>query len=500
MSDKKVTIIGAGLGGLVTGAILAKEGLQVTVVEKNPKVGGGLQSYQRFGVTFDTGMHVFGGMYPGGNIRRICDYLGITGDFEIQNLDATNQADIYVAEENRTYSVNMKKESFVDSFARYFPHQTDNLRQYLAAIDGIMQSLDLFYLRPLGKSGNRTADDFITPADEFIAKHIDDRRLLSLLAVVNLLYAGEAGVTPAFLHSAISTIFLNGACRVVGGYSTFADALVNCIVAHGGKVVVGAPVTQIVTDGCRVKAVVTGGEQMDSDLVVSAIPPKSMIDMLDNKRLVSNAYRKLISEKKDSLSAFIINIKVKPRSVRYSNRMGFFLRSYDSAWKAYDGGSVEKFMYMTPPASCQGEYAETLNIVLPMHWEVVERWENTTVGRRGEDYAAFKAALYEAVMDEMEKAAPGIRSAVDSVDTATPLTIRDYTGVGHGAMCGERKDSNSILQFMPVVTRVPNLYLTGQSVFMHGFCGVSLTAIQTCEAILGEGYVIDRINSQNSKL
>ena len=67
-------------------------------------------------------------------------------------------------------------------------------------------------------------------------------------------------------------------------------------------------------------------------------------------------------------------------------------------------------------------------------------------------------------------------------------------------MCGERKDSNSILQFMPVVTRVPNLYLTGQSVFMHGFCGVSLTAIQTCEAILGEGYVIDRINSQNSKL
>lgn len=43
MSKQKVIIIGAGLGGLVCAAILAKEGLDVTVVEKNPRVGGCLQ-------------------------------------------------------------------------------------------------------------------------------------------------------------------------------------------------------------------------------------------------------------------------------------------------------------------------------------------------------------------------------------------------------------------------------------------------------------------------
>ena len=50
---ESVIIIGAGLGGLYTGAILAKEGLQVTVLEKNATIGGGLQTFQRFGETFD---------------------------------------------------------------------------------------------------------------------------------------------------------------------------------------------------------------------------------------------------------------------------------------------------------------------------------------------------------------------------------------------------------------------------------------------------------------
>ena len=51
-------VIGGGLGGLFTGAILSKEGFKVTVVEKNFTIGGGLQNFMRFGLKFDTGMHI----------------------------------------------------------------------------------------------------------------------------------------------------------------------------------------------------------------------------------------------------------------------------------------------------------------------------------------------------------------------------------------------------------------------------------------------------------
>ena len=74
---KTAVIIGGGLGGLFTGAILSHEGVKVTILEKNLTLGGGLQSFKRFGVTFDTGMHVIAGLGPNGNIRKICQYLGV---------------------------------------------------------------------------------------------------------------------------------------------------------------------------------------------------------------------------------------------------------------------------------------------------------------------------------------------------------------------------------------------------------------------------------------
>ncbi len=84
---KTAVIIGGGLGGLFTGGVLAKEGFKVTVLEKNVTAGGGLQTFNRFGKTYDTGMHVIGGMQPGGNIYRICQYLGIIDKVELVNVD-----------------------------------------------------------------------------------------------------------------------------------------------------------------------------------------------------------------------------------------------------------------------------------------------------------------------------------------------------------------------------------------------------------------------------
>ena len=52
-----IIIIGGGLGGLTTGALLAKEGLRVIVLEKNAVIGGGLQTFRRGNIEFETGMH-----------------------------------------------------------------------------------------------------------------------------------------------------------------------------------------------------------------------------------------------------------------------------------------------------------------------------------------------------------------------------------------------------------------------------------------------------------
>lgn len=86
-----VIIIGGGLGGLFTGALLAREGLSVTIVEKNAAIGGGLQTFHRFGSTFDTGMHTLGGFNHGDNLDRICRYLGIRDQLCLKPDDCLTQ-------------------------------------------------------------------------------------------------------------------------------------------------------------------------------------------------------------------------------------------------------------------------------------------------------------------------------------------------------------------------------------------------------------------------
>ena len=80
-------IIGGGIGGLFTGAFISKNGIKVTVLEKNGIIGGGLQCFRRKDKIFETGMHVMGGFEEGGSLSKICKYLGILDTLKIHHID-----------------------------------------------------------------------------------------------------------------------------------------------------------------------------------------------------------------------------------------------------------------------------------------------------------------------------------------------------------------------------------------------------------------------------
>lgn len=495
MSEQKVIIIGAGLGGLVCGAILAKEGIEVTLVEKNPRVGGCLQSYSRYGSIFDTGMHVFGGMHEGGNIRKIFDYLGVTDSLHIHNLDSQNDVEIFIRQPEKRYNLSFHRDKFIDSLGSVFPLEKSDLETYRNKIDEVISQMSLFDLKPdkyMPLTGN---PDFLMPANKFIRKYIRDERLGEVLAAINVLYAGEADITPAFLHSSVARVFFNGACRIAGGYETLANSLASVITDNGGNILVGEPVVRINTlEGNVVSVSTAGGTVARGDIFIFASPVTSLEKLLDNPSLLSRSYKSFISSKQDSLSSFIVNIKLKKNSISYNNRVGFYLESFDTVWNNDNGISLDKFTYMTPPVANQGDFADTLNIVAPLKWSLVEKWQDSSHSTRDDGYREFKHQLVDIAIKKLSAVYPSLPESIEAVDSATPLSIRDFTGVRHGAMCGLRKDCNDAIPFIPLHTKVPNLLLTGQSINMHGFCGVSLTAVQTCEAILGKDYLINKLN------
>ena len=184
----------------------------------------------------------------------------------------------------------------------------------------------------------------------------------------------------------------------------------------------------------------------------------------------------------NSYSAFSVYIKFKPETQPYVNHPRYFQECYGSVWKLSEFNEEtfpQGFMYITPPTINQGFWANRMIVNCLMSFEPFRKWEHTSVGHRGIDYEQWKDKLKNKVLDKLEKIHPGFKSSIDTSFASTPLTIRDYFGVKEGSLYGQ----------------VKNLLLTGQNVNLHGICGVPLTAIETAEAIVGHGVILDKINN-----
>jgi len=472
----------------------------VTVLEKNATIGGGLQTFTRFGETFDTGMHVVGGMQLGGNIWRICRYLGIADKASLREVDEDCTDRLYFSEDRQYYTIAKGREHFVDSLAKAFPQQRENLQRYVEAIFALTEELDLFYLRPMRTDLFSHSDDFLMAADEFIAKYISDKKLCSVVAYMNPLYGGRGGQTPAYVHAVISVLYINGARRFVGGSSLFAELLADVIREHGGEVLTGDGVEWIEVNNRKVDYVRTRkGRQYQADWYVSDIHPCTMLKLMD-EHTFPKAFRDRMNEIPNSYSAFSLYIKMKENSFPYINHSEYYMSRYDDIWNFCrdDRPWPMGFLMMTPPEENQGQWSRKVLVTAPMQFDMVRQWEDTTVGRRGSDYEQWKQERADELLAMVEELHPGFREAIEDINTSSPLTIRDFYGVKEGSICGFSKDCRNItLSQLPVVTKVSNLLLTGQNNNLHGFCGVPLTAIKTCEAILGINSVINKLKIDN---
>jgi phytoene dehydrogenase-like protein len=75
--QQRVVVIGAGIGGLTAGALLAKRGYKVLVLDQALLPGGCASTFKRFGFTFDVGATQVAGLEPGGIHHRIFSELEV---------------------------------------------------------------------------------------------------------------------------------------------------------------------------------------------------------------------------------------------------------------------------------------------------------------------------------------------------------------------------------------------------------------------------------------
>lgn len=113
-----VVVIGAGLGGLCSAALLAGKGFPVTVVEQHSIPGGYATTFDRAGgkFTFDVSLHR---MSSGRELRQLFRELGILDKIELVRIPDTSR--IITPNRDFIYFRNLKQKAA--GLMRTYPHE-----------------------------------------------------------------------------------------------------------------------------------------------------------------------------------------------------------------------------------------------------------------------------------------------------------------------------------------------------------------------------------------
>ncbi len=501
-----ILVIGSGLGGLVSALILAKEGLKVCVLEKNNQYGGNLQTFSRDKMIFDTGVHYLGGLSKGQNLHQFFSYLEIMDELELQKMDENGYDKITFGNDEIEYSHAQGYANFVEQLSKYFPDERENLEDYCEEIQRVCNHFPRY---------NVVGRDYYSEeilhlnTKRFIESITQNKKLQSVLLGSNFLYGGNSEDVPFYVHALTVNSYIQSAYKCVKGGSQISKLLIRKLRQYGAEVHKHAEVSELIFDE---KDILTGaktklGKEYLAKQFISNIEIRSMIKMIGEERLKKSFLNRVFSWEPVS-SCFSVYLVLKPHSIPNFNYNIYHYSNEDLVWNAYryDKNSwPETYMLSSTQSKHYPDFAESLTAISYMDFAEVKEWEKTfnTVAdehERGELYDIFKKEKAEKMIDALEKKIPDLRYSIKRIYTSSPLSYRDYIGSFEGSMYGYIKSSENPLKTMVSPrTKINNLFLTGQSVNMHGILGCTIGAFNTCAEILGKELIDERLTELINK-
>lgn len=126
MQNKKVLIVGAGVGGLTTALRLVKKGYKVEILEKNSQAGGRLNQIKKDGFTFDTGPSFFSMSYEFEQLAKECN---ITLPFKYKELDPLYTVNF--SDNPKTFFLYKDIKKLAEQFKDVEPDFEEKMQKYL---------------------------------------------------------------------------------------------------------------------------------------------------------------------------------------------------------------------------------------------------------------------------------------------------------------------------------------------------------------------------------
>lgn len=494
-----VCVIGSGMGGLSAALLLLREGFKVCVLEQHYRPGGCLHRFFRKRIPFDTGFHYLGGLDEGGTLNQYFKFLGVRDRLSIHHLDKDGFDVLRFP--GYEFRVPAGWAAFQRRLEEEFPTERDAIRKFSEACQYVCrESFAYSFTRPheeqLGKYAAITLGAFLRELG-------CSQRLRAVLCGQSFLYGVPPESTPLELHAHVVDSMLQGPAGIDGGGEALAQTMVKAIREAGGVVRTRTPVTSLeLKDGKIVRAHVPKGDPVHARMFISNAHPHHTLDLLPEGAF-KPAYVNRVRDMKNGIACiagYFLSDAAETQAPKRNFNM-YINPSWDID-RAYqtngfgDGQSDEKAVFVTFPSDREKAWpfprmVLTLGI---MPWQEVARFSGSRTKERGAEYEAVKQRHGAKLQATIEQYLPDHAGHLKVADLSTPLTNRDYTRTGEGAMYGLRHGMERWGKYaLGTRTKIPNLLLTGHSVLMPGVVGVTIGAFITCSYLLGFEAIFDRV-------
>lgn len=491
----RAIVIGAGIGGLTAGALLAHKGYSVLILDQAIVPGGCASTFKRQGFTFDVGATQVAGLEPGGIHHRIFSEL------EIDLPEATPcdpACAVYLPGEVKPINVWRDPEKWLEERSQQFPGSESFWRLIASLFDASWEFQgrdpvlpprnvwDLWQLSQAVRSSTLITVPYtlFTVGDALRACGLtNDRRLRTFLDLQLKLYSQVDVEETALLYAATAlsvSQLPQGLFHLQGSMQKLSDRLVSALKRDGGKLLMRHTVESIKVEKGLATAVVIRNQNNEvwtepADHVVANVTVQNLVHLLGDS--APRGYKKRVEKLPPASGAFVVYLGVDESAIPPGcpPHLQFL---YDAKGPIGENNSL----FVSVSHAGDGRAPSGKATIIASSFVDPEKWWRT------EDYEELKQQYTEDAIAHLAKFFCLKPETIIHEEAATPRTFARYTARDRGIVggIGQRIPTFGPFGFANR-TPIKHLWLVGDSTHPgEGTAGVSYSALTVVRQIEAE--------------